>query len=135
MVKLPFSDYPLEENLNMALRVEEGLPATAVNQISEVLHLTLGEIASLVNIHAKTMERRLKARTRLKIDESERVARLMRIVSRAAKVLNSEANARAWLLRPLRVLGGKTPLQLSMTEPGAREVEQVLGRLEHGVFS
>jgi putative toxin-antitoxin system antitoxin component (TIGR02293 family) len=135
MTKPPFADYPLDENLSMALRVEEGIPATAVNQIGEALHMTVSEIASLVNIHAKTMDRRLKARARLKVDESERVARLMRIVARASKVLNSESNARAWLLRPLKILGGKTPLQLSMTEPGSREVEQVLGRLEHGVFS
>jgi uncharacterized protein (DUF2384 family) len=32
-------------------------------------------------------------------------------------------------------LGGKTPLEYADTEPGAREVEDLLGRLEHGVFS
>jgi putative toxin-antitoxin system antitoxin component (TIGR02293 family) len=49
--------------------------------------------------------------------------------------LEDEANARQWLNRPLKVLGGLTPLALSATEPGAREVEQVLGRLEQGVFA
>jgi uncharacterized protein (DUF2384 family) len=27
-----------------------------------------------------------------------------------------------------------TPLQMTATEPGAREVERVLGRIEHGIF-
>ena len=34
----------------------------------------------------------------------------------------------------LRELGGRTPLQMTATEPGAREVERVLGRIEHGIF-
>jgi putative toxin-antitoxin system antitoxin component (TIGR02293 family) len=40
-----------------------------------------------------------------------------------------------WLKSPQKALGGKTPLEYSDTEPGAREVEDLLGRLEHGVFS
>ncbi len=39
------------------------------------------------------------------------------------------------LERPLRELGGRAPLQMAATEPGAREVERVLGRIEHGIFA
>ena len=63
-----------------------------------------------------------------------REKRFMRIISLAASVLESETHAREWLNRPLRELGGRTPLQLTATEPGAREVERVLGRIEHGIF-
>jgi uncharacterized protein (DUF2384 family) len=35
----------------------------------------------------------------------------------------------------VRALGGRSPLDFAQTEPGAREVENVIGRLEHGVFS
>lgn len=30
-------------------------------------------------------------------------------------------------------LGNKTPLELAKTEPGAKLIEQVLGRIEHGI--
>ncbi len=77
----------------------------------------------------------LQSGARLKPDESERMARLMRLISLAVSTLESEDNARQWLQRPLRELGGQTPLQLAATEPGSREIERVLGRIEHGIFA
>ena len=44
------------------------------------------------------------------------------------------AAARKWLQMPQRGLGGETPLDFASTEVGAREVENLIGRLEHGVF-
>jgi putative toxin-antitoxin system antitoxin component (TIGR02293 family) len=61
-------------------------------------------------------------------------ARLTRIIALASAILESEEHARERLQRPLREFGSRTALQMTATEPGAREVEQVLGRIEHGVF-
>jgi len=58
----------------------------------------------------------------------------MRISARAIGVLGGRERARQWLQSPLKILGGKTPLQMLSTARGARKVEHVLGRLEHGVF-
>lgn len=129
-----FDSYPLENDLEMAALILVGLPATVLRKVAAFLGLRPAKVGSLVNINEKTLERRLKAHARLKPDESERVARLMRVILLAAGVLESEVNAREWLNRPLRELGGKTPLQMTATEPGAREVERVLGRIDHGVF-
>jgi putative toxin-antitoxin system antitoxin component (TIGR02293 family) len=134
MTSTLFKSYPLENDLEMAALILAGLPTTVLRRVAAFLGLRPAKVGSLVNINEKTLERRLKAHARLKPDESERVARLMRIISLAASVLESEAHAREWLNRPLRELGGRTPLQLTATEPGAREVERVLGRIEHGIF-
>ena len=130
-----FKSYPLENYLEMAALILAGLPAVVLKRVGAFLGLRPAKVGSIVNINEKTLERRLKAHSRLKPDESERVARLMRIISLATLVLESEEHAREWLKRPLRELGGRTPLQLAATEPGAREVERVLGRLEHGIFA
>jgi putative toxin-antitoxin system antitoxin component (TIGR02293 family) len=134
MTSTIFKAYPLENDLEMATLILAGLPTAVLRRVGAFLGLRPAKVGSLVNINEKTLERRLKAHARLKPDESERVARLMRIISLAASVLESEAHAREWLKRPLRELGGRTPLQMTATEPGAREVERVLGRIEHGVF-
>jgi putative toxin-antitoxin system antitoxin component (TIGR02293 family) len=134
MTSTIFKSYPLENDLEMASLILAGLPTAVLRKVAAFLGLRPAKVGSLVNINEKTLERRLKAHARLKPDESERVARLMRIISLAASVLESEAHARAWLNRPLRELGGRTPLQMTATEPGAREVERVLGRIEHGIF-
>jgi putative toxin-antitoxin system antitoxin component (TIGR02293 family) len=43
--------------------------------------------------------------------------------------------AMTWLTTPRKALGGRPPLSYARTEPGAREVENLIGRLEHGIFS
>jgi putative toxin-antitoxin system antitoxin component (TIGR02293 family) len=134
MANAIFKSYPLENDLEMAALILAGLPTVALKRVGAFLGLRPAKVGSLVNINEKTLERRLKAHARLKPDESERVARLMRIISLAASVLESESHAREWLNRPLRELGDRTPLQMTATEPGAREVERVLGRIEYGIF-
>ena len=135
--KPPFSAYPLHDNLKMAQLVSVGLPATSLLELSEALHLQPSSVAPIVNINRKTIQRRLALRSkgRLRPDESERVARLMRMFDHAVRVFESGDHARSWLAQPLNLLGSQTPIALLATEQGAREVEQVLGRLEHGVFS
>jgi putative toxin-antitoxin system antitoxin component (TIGR02293 family) len=64
--------------------------------------------------------------------ESDRVLLVIRI---ANETFGSEEKAEAWLRRPNRALGGSTPVDLMATIDGADSVEQVLGRLAHGLFS
>jgi putative toxin-antitoxin system antitoxin component (TIGR02293 family) len=49
--------------------------------------------------------------------------------------LGSEEKAIQWLRRPNRALGNQTPLELMDTDIGAKQVEDVLGRIEHGNIS
>ena len=61
--------------------------------------------------------------------------RISNLYDRAIEVLGDQERAEAWLKAPQKALGMKTPLQYADTEIGAREVENLLGRLEYGVFS
>ena len=61
--------------------------------------------------------------------------RISNLYDRAIEVLGNQERAEAWFKEPKKALGMKTPLQYAETEIGAREVENLLGRLEHGVFS
>jgi putative toxin-antitoxin system antitoxin component (TIGR02293 family) len=49
--------------------------------------------------------------------------------------LSDAEAAQQWLKTPARALGFESPLHFAETEAGAREVENLLGRIEHGVFS
>jgi putative toxin-antitoxin system antitoxin component (TIGR02293 family) len=71
-------------------------------------------------------------KTLTKPKSNKRVARL---IERAARVLESGENARKWLTSPQIGLGGAVPMEYAGTEVGAREVEDLLGRIEHGVYS
>jgi putative toxin-antitoxin system antitoxin component (TIGR02293 family) len=108
-----------------------GLPARSFGRLCELLNVPREQLARVVQMPLRTLARR----TLLKPDESERILRIGRLYDRACEVLGSPEAARRWLVRPSRALGGAVPLAHADTEPGAREVEDVLGRIEHGVFS
>jgi putative toxin-antitoxin system antitoxin component (TIGR02293 family) len=56
-------------------------------------------------------------------------------MGKATEVLETKENARRWLGSAQVGLGGAIPLDYAETEVGAREVEDLLGRIEYGVYS
>ena len=98
------------------------------------LDVTEEELAPLLGISRATLHRRKKT-GRLEMPESERLIRIGRLLGRATEVFEREQAAREWLRTPALAFRGESPLAYSDTEIGAREVEYLLGRLEHGVFS
>lgn len=114
--------------------VRRGVPTGVFVSLSEHLDITPQEVALIAGIPARTVARR-RARGTLDPQESDRVYRLARAVAQAARSLGSIAKARAWLKAPNRALAGEVPLDLLDTDIGARQVEEVLLRLDHGIFS
>lgn len=116
--------------------VKNGLPVSTIERLGESLDVTVQILGRVTNIAERTLLRRKKENQgRLKRDESERVLRIGLLVDRAVSVLGGLEQAQTWLKVPNRALGAKTPLEYADTEPGAREVEALLGRIEHGIFS
>lgn len=125
----------IHDNAAMAHRVEEGLPVMEVAKFGKQAGFTNGELARLIRIPARTYARRVAGHARLKVAEGERAVRLMRLFERAKEVFGTEENTRGWFNARILALGWKTPLEYAQTEPGAREVENIIGRIEHGVYS
>jgi len=114
--------------------VRRGLPFKTLESLSLESGISVSELASIVEIPERTLARR-KAAGRLGRDESERLLRLSRIFEKAVQLFNGDVvEAVSWLRRPRRALANHTPLAYSATELGAREVENLIGQLEHGVF-
>jgi len=116
-------------------RVRAGLPYAVVEELVASLGVPQKELARVLNIPVTTLSRRKKT-GKLLADESDRVIRLARIGAQAEAMMAGDApTARQWLTTPLEIFGAESPLQHCSTEVGAREVEQLIGRLRHGVFS
>jgi len=111
-----------------------GLAIRELDDLRNFLGLSMEKIIPMLGISKATLHRR-KAAGRLDPAESDRVVRFARLMGRAVEVMESEANARAWLTAPQAGLGGAIPLEYAETEVGAREVEDLLGRIEYGVYS
>lgn len=120
------------KDLVAALR--RGLPVSAFESLRAQMGVSAKDLAQSASIAVRTLARR-KQGGRLQKGESERLLRIAVLFDRAVEVLESREEAQQWFRTPKRALGGSTPLDFADTEPGAREVEDLLGRIEHGVFS
>ncbi|HEV2856430.1 MAG TPA: antitoxin Xre/MbcA/ParS toxin-binding domain-containing protein [Thermoanaerobaculia bacterium] len=114
--------------------IREGLPFESLEFVMERFGFSREEVSTALDLPARTLARR-KQEQRLHRDESDRLFRLVRIASQAAEVLGGDQKASRWLHAPNRALGGRPPLELLDTDLGSRQVEEVLGRIEHGVYS
>lgn len=124
----------VRDKLSLIERIEEGFPYRTLERLQESLAIPAGEVAEVVRIPVRTLTRR-KKEGRLRPEESERVLRIARLIEDATRLHEGDLDqARTWLKTPKRALDGKTPLEMGRTEVGAREVENLLGRLEHGVY-
>jgi putative toxin-antitoxin system antitoxin component (TIGR02293 family) len=114
--------------------VGAGLPYASLEAVMEKFGLARGEAASALHLPQRTIARR-KKECKLSAGESDRLLRLARLGAQASYVLGSEEKAAKWLRQPNRALGNEIPLELLESEIGARQVEEVLGRIEYGVYS
>jgi putative toxin-antitoxin system antitoxin component (TIGR02293 family) len=96
--------------------------------------LTLKELASALDLSPRSLQRRRRS-GKLAGYESDRLYRLARLVAIATESLGSLERAQRWLKHPNRALGGIAPVSIIDTEPGARRVENILGRIAFGGVS
>ena len=113
--------------------VRAGIPAVSIRSLADKTQTPIGLVGEIVQIDKSTLMRRLRENRRLKPDESDRVLRFARAFALAKSAMGDDA--RVWFKTENRALGGVKPIELLDTDSGAREVENVLGRIEHGVFS
>jgi putative toxin-antitoxin system antitoxin component (TIGR02293 family) len=119
----------------LAELVREGLPVKSLFLLAERMQLRQAEISEKIGIPKRTLTRRLAQHSRLTAAESDRAVRLAQVYSTAAETLGDEGKAAEWLKTPNRALRGGRPLDQLDTDPGVREVEDVLGRIAYGVYS
>lgn len=113
--------------------IQKGFPYRSLEFVLSKFHLDLPRMSKILSVPQRTMARR-KAEQRLTAQESDRLARLARILTYASNVFGTEEKASSWLTRPHRVLQGAAPIELLDTDLGTQVVETMLGRIEHGVI-
>lgn len=115
--------------------VREGLPFRALESLAKAMEVQTAALTKIIRVAPRTLARRKESESSFNSIESDRIYRVARIMSLSIEVLGSREKAKEWLSRPNRALGGENPLSLLDTDVGAKQVEEVLGRIAHGVFS
>jgi putative toxin-antitoxin system antitoxin component (TIGR02293 family) len=120
---------------DLATSIRAGFPATIINVLADRLTMHRADVAKRLGIPQRTLTRRLSQHARLTTDESDRAARMARIIALAVEVLGSNEKASSWLRSPNRALHGKQPIDEIGTDPGYRSVEDVLYAIAYGMYS
>ena len=115
-------------------KIQKGLRFSELETLQNSIALPFEQLAAKLSISRSTLQRR-KAAGRLSPDESDKVIRFSRLLEHAARVFGNIEKGRAWLKYPQYGLGGAVPLDYARTEIGAREVDNLLGRIDYGVYS
>ena len=120
--------------LQLIDRSREGLDSGEADRVARLLGVTDKEMARLLNQSVATFHRRAKS-GRLDAATSERLLMLGRLAGHGEVVFQDSGKFTRWLRRSLRLLGNRAPLDLMDSPTGVLLVEDILGRIEHGVFS
>jgi len=115
------------------LRIVEGRLAPSVIRRLATLGLERSEIDAVV-IPSRTLQHRRSRREKLTVEESDRVLRVIRVLSLAESVYGNRERALDWLRKPHARLDGRTPISLLKTDTGSRIVEELLIQIDEGMF-
>jgi putative toxin-antitoxin system antitoxin component (TIGR02293 family) len=115
-------------------RIQRGLSFSELKALQDSIDMPFEQLAAKLSISRSTLQRR-KVDGRLSPAESDKLMRFSRLLEHATNVFGDIDKARAWLKFPQRGLGGAVPLDYAETEIGAREVDNLLGRIDYGVYS
>jgi len=120
---------------NLVEVLQVGLPFQELQVLQTSLAMPAEKLAPMLGLSKATFHRRKGDASKLSPAVSDRVVRYARLLGQASKVFDGLETAKQWLNAPQVGLGGAVPLTYAKTEIGAREVENLLGRIEYGVYS
>jgi putative toxin-antitoxin system antitoxin component (TIGR02293 family) len=115
-------------------KIREGFPFSAFEDVRKEINLSQKDLSGILEITERTLSRR-KATKRFNSVESDRLYRVIRILLYTESVFGDSEKAQTWLKRPNRSIGGKVPMSLLDTDLGTQQVEDVLKRIEYGIYS
>jgi putative toxin-antitoxin system antitoxin component (TIGR02293 family) len=131
----PASSKPLLTVLHLDLtHIEAGVPLKALTDFSTTSGIPMKDIYDVV-IPARTLKHRRERKQSLTRDESDKLARLVRVFDYALKVFGEKTKALSWFNSPKRRFNGRAPVAMVQTEIGGRLVEEMLGQIDYGIFA
>ena len=116
-------------------QIKRGFPVSVIDKIVAELGISQGELLDIISLPSATLTRRRNEK-RLNAKESDRIYRVARVYRAVLQLFEGDkAAAQCWLNEPAKALAGETPLHHLNTEAGADEVQDLIGRIEHGVIT
>lgn len=124
----------IQDSADLKRALRSGFPFAAYEAFLKTIELSSTDLAALLGIASRTLSRRKTSRKLMPV-ESDRLYRVAYITSMAVEVFASLEKARTWLQKENQALGGDSPISCLDTEIGERWVEELLTRINYGIYS
>jgi putative toxin-antitoxin system antitoxin component (TIGR02293 family) len=130
----PLKVYNHDDKLSYHNFAKIGVTYELYCKLIDMTGFNLESLAELLHVNSRTL-RRLDDTKHLSLDLSEKVLELTRLYQIGLDVFGDLSILQSWIDSPLTALGDKTPRSFLDTSFGIEVVRDVLGRIEHGVYS
>ena len=127
----------IKSKLDVHEALQKGIPGGALVYLTKHIEtLKPAEVGHAVGLSIRTVQRRAGTpRKLLNKDQSSRTWKFAEILTTATQVFGSQSEAERWLVTPAMALNQRRPVDLLASSAGVELVEQLLGRLEYGVYT
>ncbi|RAJ10990.1 putative toxin-antitoxin system antitoxin component (TIGR02293 family) [Chitinophaga skermanii] len=131
-----------EKNIHRAVNSEldyldlsiHGIPKSSIISIAEYLDIPMKDMADLVNLSPKTLERKKNTDLLSEVVSSQAIE-IASTIAHGIEVFDDMETFKHWLNKENRAIAGKKPLEIMNTATGLKIINTILTRIEEGVYS
>ncbi|GAB3660823.1 hypothetical protein GCM10028791_34930 [Echinicola sediminis] len=125
----------IESPYDFIYLASKGINAAIINNFRDYFNISREDTANMLNISSPTLYRWVKSSKSLEKNYSILLFELTDLFLYGQEVFDSKENFSKWLNLPNTALGGMEPLELLEVPGGISKVKDIIGRIEHGVYS
>lgn len=130
-----FIKRPIRHDYDLIELVKEGLPMESVAFLQSNLGFTNKEMSHILAISESTYQRRIRAKSTLTQDETEKAISLSEVYAKGVEVFRDNADFETWLQTKIPAMSNQRPTDMLDSMIGRQHVMDALNRILHGIFS
>lgn len=124
--------------------IEQGVPAAIFSRLSDRMDVPKERLYKTLGVKRATVDRKIKDRADLTVEQSESVVGLARLIGQVEQVVSESGHedsfdAARWvakfLARPHPALGGRKPEDLMRTGDGRSAVATLVAQMQSGAYA
>ena len=126
---------PIRSDFDLFITGSEGIPKSSVDELANHLGVSRKSMAEdILDLSVKTLERKAPG-DKLDKRTSSHALEIAKVMQHAYEVFEDEDKIKRWISKENKALNGMKPLRLFDTLTGLNMVNDILGRIEEGVYS
>lgn len=125
---------PVRHELDLMAVADAGLPVESLTHLQKNIGFTNKAMSHILAMSESTYQRRIKTKTKLTRDETEKLISLTEVYEKGMEVFENQADLDSWLNDEIPSLQNRKPVDLLDSMLGRKQVMTVLNAILHGIY-